>query len=142
IDVIPIFGRVVGWLGETIVERLIKRLDRGSDGSFPVVAQGSKLHDKNQPRMVIVIGFKDSLPLSPLIIHDRASAHKRTSSRLRGFIRQSPWGNLRAIRNWDVWRQVDEKHPIVRGACAKLWAGRCQRAFSEARAPARISTIE
>jgi hypothetical protein len=47
--VIPIFGRVVGRPGETIVERLIKRLDRGSDGGFPIVAQGSKRHNKNQP---------------------------------------------------------------------------------------------
>ena len=35
IDVIPIFGRVVGWLGETIIERLIKRLDRGSGRQLP-----------------------------------------------------------------------------------------------------------
>jgi hypothetical protein len=49
IDMIPILGRVVERPGETIVERLIKCLDRGSDGSFPVVTQGSKLRDKNQP---------------------------------------------------------------------------------------------
>src|SRR5262249_40306026 len=50
IDVVPVFRRVVGWRNETIIECLIKCLDRSANSLFSVVAQDRRRHHQEQTK--------------------------------------------------------------------------------------------
>src|SRR5450631_3801198 len=82
-DVVPVFGRVVSRAHETIIERLIKCLDRSANGCLSVVAQCRARQHEEQTNDDDADRLHGDLPLSPPIIHRQPLSWRKIAIALK-----------------------------------------------------------